>query len=78
MRKFIILIVTTFTLLACKNAQVEMNHQVFLENQTLSAKDYVISLFEDHDIVILCERHHADMTQYELFMEIVKDPYFIN
>ncbi len=39
--------------------------------------EYVIGLFKDHDIVILCERDHKEFTQYELFLEIVKDPYFI-
>ncbi len=78
MRKLILLFVTTFTLFACKNAKEEMNHKAFLKNQTLSAKDYVISLFESNDIVILCERNHMEFTQYELFLEIAKDSFFIN
>jgi hypothetical protein len=78
MRKLILLLVTTFTLFACKNAQEEMDHKAFLNNQTLSAKDYVISLFESNDIVILCERSHMEFTQYELFLEIARDSFFIN
>lgn len=51
----------------------------FLEKEaTMSAKDYVISLFEDKDIVILCERHHQDITQYDLILDILQDPYFID
>ena len=50
----------------------------FLKEHNTSAKDYVLSLFENHDIVILCERAHPEFTQYELFLEIVKSPYFIN
>lgn len=50
----------------------------FLESmEKISAKDYVISMFKDNDIVILCERNHQDITQYDLFLEIIQDPYFI-
>lgn len=49
----------------------------FLEKQNLSAKEYVLSLFEKQDIVIICERHHAEIEQYNLFLDIIKDPYFI-
>lgn len=50
----------------------------FLNRQKMSAKDYVLSLFENHDLVILCERAHADITQYDLFLAVVNDPRFIN
>jgi hypothetical protein len=50
----------------------------FLTNQKGSAKDYVLSLFENHDLVILCERAHPDITQYDLFLAIISDPRFIN
>lgn len=49
----------------------------FLKNQQTSAKAYILSLFEDHDIVVLCERHYKEITQYDLFLDIVRDPYFI-
>ena len=49
----------------------------FLENNKfLSAKDYILSKFETYDIVILSERHHADMTQYEVILDVVKDERF--
>jgi hypothetical protein len=49
----------------------------FLENNDfLSAKDYVLSKFGTYDIVILSERHHADMTQYEIILDVVKDERF--
>ena len=49
----------------------------FLENNNfLSAKEYVLSKFETYDIVILSERHHADMTQYEVILDVVKDERF--
>lgn len=41
-----------------------------------SAKDYIIEQFKDNDIVILCERDHRDLTQYELIKEVLSDDYF--
>lgn len=55
----------------------EDQHLSFLKRQNYSAKKYVIDLFKKHDIVILCEREHKEITQYELFLDIVQDPYFI-
>lgn len=75
-----ILIVLSFvipSLLACTNKPEDISHQEFLKKQNLSAKDYVISLFEEHDVVMLCERHHNEIEQYNLIYDIVSDPYFI-
>lgn len=47
------------------------------DKKSVSAKDYILSLFENNDLVILCERHHQDTTQYRLFLEVISDPYFI-
>lgn len=49
----------------------------FLELQNTSAKDYVINLWQKYDVVILCERNHGEMTQYDLIYDIVKSDYFI-
>lgn len=49
----------------------------FLKSQQTSAKAYILSLFEDHDIVVLCERDYKEITQYDLFLDIMEDPYFI-
>lgn len=49
----------------------------FLRTTKVSAKDYVLSLFKNHDIVILCERDHRDITQYKLIMDIIQDPRFV-
>lgn len=48
----------------------------FLSEQQLSAKDYVLNLFDTFDIVILCERDHRDITQYDLFLDILRDRRF--
>jgi hypothetical protein len=49
-----------------------------LLNTNTSAKEYLLNLFMDYDIIILCERHHSEITQYELITDILKDPYFID
>jgi len=41
-----------------------------------SAKDYILQQFQEHDIVILCERDHSELSQYELIKEILSDDYF--
>ena len=49
----------------------------FLENNTfLSAKEYILSKFETNDIVILSERFHQDMSQYDVILDVVKDERF--
>ena len=50
----------------------------FLSHKQLPAKDYILSLFKNHDIVFICERDHRDITQYELYLDILRDPYFTN
>jgi hypothetical protein len=76
MKKLLSLLIILFSCSGSyKTKQVQHLH--FLKEQKKSAKEYVISLFENYDIVILCERDHKEFTQYELFLEIVKDPYFI-
>ena len=41
-----------------------------------SAKDYILQKFKNHDIVIICERNHSEISQYELIREILSDDYF--
>jgi len=49
----------------------------YLANNNLTGpKEYVLKSFETYDIIILSERHHRELTQYELITEIVKDPGF--
>lgn len=48
----------------------------FLEKQK-DAKDYIFKLFEKKDIVILCERAHPEMTQYDFIYDIISDKRFI-
>lgn len=46
------------------------------QNKHLSAKEYILSLFDTHDIVVLCEREHRELTQYDLILQVVSDPAF--
>lgn len=48
----------------------------FLETQNTSAKDYILNLFKKYDIVILCERDHREITQYDLILDILKNKWF--
>lgn len=38
--------------------------------------DYIFNLFEHSDIVVIGERDHRDTTQYELILDILRDPRF--
>jgi hypothetical protein len=48
----------------------------FLEKQQ-DAKDYIFRLFEKNDIVILCEREHVEMTQYDFIFNLISDERFV-
>ena len=50
----------------------------FLKAQKTSPVDYVIGLFDKYDVVVLCERAHPEMTQYNFISDIVRDPRFID
>ena len=51
-------------------------YEDFLADQHLSAKEYILSLFEKYDIVILCERDHREITQYDLILDVISDKRF--
>ncbi len=50
----------------------------FLKSQNKTAKDYILDLFDNHDIVIICERNHGEMSQYDLITDIISDKRFID
>lgn len=41
-----------------------------------TAKEYIMQKFNEKDIVIISERHHADMAQYDFILEVLKDQNF--
>jgi hypothetical protein len=76
-RILICIVLVAMSQLPCKAANSELKPYVeFLEAQHTSAKDYVLSLFQSYDIVILCERDHREMTQYDLLLDILGDKRF--
>lgn len=49
----------------------------FLKSKTFpTAKEYILQRFEKYDIVVFSERHHQDMTQYELLLDVITDERF--
>jgi hypothetical protein len=53
-------------------------YKSFLEGQNKSAKDYILGLFDSNDIVIICERNHGEMSQYDLITDVISDKRFID
>lgn len=51
-------------------------YTLFLQKQNTTAKDYILNLFTKYDIVILCERDHREITQYNLICDILADTRF--
>ena len=50
----------------------------YLKQNRQDINDYVLGLFEKYDYVILCERHHQDMTQYDMIYNLVTDNRFVD
>jgi hypothetical protein len=48
----------------------------FLEKQKQTPVEYILNLFECYDLVVLCERFHGDVTQYDMIYELVSNPGF--
>jgi len=48
----------------------------FLQQQKQTPVDYVMSLFQTYDLVVLCERSHPEVTQYDLIYELAADKRF--
>lgn len=54
-------------------AQSIQEYTDFLKLNRQDINDYIFSLFEKYDHVILCERMHPEMTQYEMIYNLVTD-----
>lgn len=50
----------------------------YLRQNRKDINDYVMELFKTYDHVILCERHHQEMTQYDMIYNLVTDERFVN
>jgi hypothetical protein len=49
----------------------------FLKQEHINPNDYLKSIFIQKDIVVICERDHAETTQYDFLYGIVTQPWFI-
>lgn len=74
---FVLLEIISYSYCQEPNPEIE-KYTSFLKTQNTSAKDYVESLFKKYDVVVLCERHHGELTQYNLINDIIGTDYFIN
>lgn len=59
-----------------QNSEIKPYVDYLKKVEKKSAKDYILQQFKEHDIVILCERDHSEISQYELIKEILSDDYF--
>lgn len=50
----------------------------FLKTNRKNINDYIFSLFDKYDHVILCERMHPEMTQYDMIYDLVTDSRFVD
>jgi len=67
----------------CRMAAFQNNNSTkpyvdFLKKQHINPVDYVIGLFDKYDVVVLCERAHPEMTQWDFIYDIIRDPRFIH
>lgn len=51
-------------------------HVAFVRQHGQKPVDYILSLFDTYDIVVLCERMHPEATQWQLIFDVVRDPRF--
>jgi hypothetical protein len=49
----------------------------FLKEHAQNPKEYLLSLFDQYDIVVLCEHLHPEDTQWDFIYEVVTDPRFV-
>jgi len=76
----LIAIMILIMMLSCKH-QINpalKNYIAHIEKQNSNSKDYIIKQWKTNDIVILCERNHGEMTQYDLIFDIIQSDYFID
>ncbi len=73
------IVLNTYTCLGQKKINNEILPYVqFLQKNSYSAKEYIMTLWDRYDIVIFCERIHGEITQYDLLLDIISDERFIS
>ena len=49
----------------------------FIQNSAENPREYILNLFNEYDIVVVCERAHSEITQYDLIKSVISDERFI-
>lgn len=70
-----ILLTLTFAFLSLV-ANAQNPYTAFLQENNTSPTDYLDNLFQEKDLVMICERDHREITQYDLFFDIVSQDWF--
>lgn len=77
MKKIILLIIIAGCAIASYAQNSKLNDYVnCIKSNSCNPVDYVFNLFEKSDIVVIGERDHRDTTQYELILDLLRDPRF--
>ena len=77
MKKFIILLyIIGITISVNAQNQTLKDYVQYINNYSSTPVEYIFKLFEQSDIVVISERDHRDTTQYELILDILKNPRF--
>ena len=71
-----ILLLLTFSLSFIINVQTVDEYVEYIQEQGKDPKEYIFEKFKEVDVIILGERSYRDTTQYDLIMDILKDPRF--
>jgi len=67
------------TVMACSHDNDPADRYIkFLKQDHLSALDYLIYQWKTHDMVVLCERDHDELTQYQFLIDVFRTSYFID
>ena len=77
--KFKILLILTLTInisVFAQKKELKPYIEFIQKNKFPTAKNYILEKFETKDIVIISERDHRDITQYELYVDVIKDTNF--
>lgn len=78
MKKFIILLyIIGITISVNAQNQTLKDYVQYINNYSSTPVEYIFKLFEKADVVVIGERDHRDTTQYQLILDILKDPRFV-
>jgi len=71
--RIIFITISLFFITSLKSQNI---YESFLKDNYSEPKEYIRSLFKTNDLVLICEREHPEMTQYDFFYELVSQPWF--